>query len=115
MCFIMTVTAKQYAHKYVTSGARENKDRGKFPCSFQFVVRASPTFGSFWEVLGHLILRFAPCLHSVPTFSVLLAVSRVTFYYCFSPRHLGLVGRKKLIKAKSSFLSGLRPALAFSC
>lgn len=49
----------------------------------------------------------------VPTASVLPAVSRVTFYYCFSPRPLGLVGRKTLIKAKS-FLSGLRPALSFS-
>lgn len=91
----MTVTAKQYAHKYVTSGARENKDIGKDPCSaFHFVVRTSLTFGYFWEVLSHLILKLAPCLHSVPTASVLPAVSRVTFYYCFSPRPLGLVGRK---------------------
>lgn len=111
----MTVTAKQYAHKYVTSGGRENKDRGKFPCSFQFVVRTSPTFGSFWDVLGHLTLRLTPCIHSVLTASVLLAVYRVTFYYCFSPKPLELVGSKELINAKASFLSDLRPALSFLC
>lgn len=111
----MTVTAKQYAHKYVTSGGRENKNRGKFPCSFPFVVRTSPTFGSFWDILDHLTLRLSPCIYSVPTASVLPAVDRVTFYYCFSPRPLGLVGSKELIKAKASFLSDLRPALSFSC
>lgn len=80
----MTVTAKQYAHKYVTSGARENKDI-EVSMFFQLVVRTSLTFSFLfffpWEVLGHLILRLALCLHSVPTASVLPAVSRVTLYY----------------------------------
>lgn len=83
---------------------------------FSVVVRANSTLGSFWAVLGHLTLRFAPYLLSVPTAGCSSSCFQGYLLSCFSPRPLELVGRKELTKAKASpFLQGVGPVLSFPC
>ena len=74
MCLRITVTAKQYVHKYVTSGGGKNTE-----ASLQVLLSCEEGKSLSCFLLDYY--RLASISIQFLLLSVFLAVSRVSFYY----------------------------------